>query len=61
MSFKSPVKLKRALAFRAVELAMRVDRVHERVVHQSVDVALRKDIQLPMTLPCQCRRSRWAS
>ena len=38
MFFKSPVKLKRALAFRAVELAMRVDRVLERVVDQSVDV-----------------------
>ena len=31
MSFKSPVKHKRTLAFRTVELAMRVDRVHERV------------------------------
>ena len=40
MSFKSPVKLRRALVFRAVELAMRVDRVHERVVDQSVDVTL---------------------
>ena len=34
MSFKSPMKL------RPLELAMRVDRVHERVVDQSVDVTL---------------------
>ena len=40
MSFKSPVYLRMALAFRAVELAMRVDRVHEQVVDQRVDVAL---------------------
>ena len=36
MSFKSPVTLRRALAFRPLELAMRVDRVLERVVDQSV-------------------------
>ena len=32
MSFKSTMKLRRAMAFRAVELAVRADRFHERVV-----------------------------
>ena len=30
---------------------MRVERVHEWVVDQSVNVILEKDIQLPMVLP----------
>ena len=51
MSFKSPVKLKRTLTFRAVELAMRADRVHERVVDQSVDVTLPLKEELSVDIP----------
>ena len=51
MSFKSPVKLKRALAFRAVELAVRADRFHEWVVEQSMDVTLPLKEELSVDIP----------
>ena len=45
MSFKSPVKLKRALTCRAVELAMRADRVQLRTAEQAVFLDPRGRVQ----------------